>query len=138
MITKLITFVKKSLTLRSCAATACVIFLVGMTACLAQPVEPRRLSDGTRLVEVTAWQWGFDPSVITAKVGETIHVRAASLDVAHTLTCKDLKIDLPIPPKGSTVDFEFTAERAGDFNFICGAPCGPAVSRQKIRLLVTP
>jgi len=110
-----------------------------MTACLVQPKEPKRLPDGTRLVEVTAWQWGFDPSFITARVDETIHLRVTSLDVAHTLTCKDLNIDLLIPAKGATpVDFEFTIQKTGDFIFVCDAPCGPAKSRQKIRLLVTP
>ncbi|MEK8023004.1 MAG: hypothetical protein AAB229_04270 [Candidatus Hydrogenedentota bacterium] len=91
---------------------------------------------GAREIDVTAWQFGFDPRYIQVREGDRIRFRCSSLDVEHTLTSTQLGVSLAIPPRGAEpVEFEFTPP-AGDYVFHCESNCGPAKSQMKLRMVV--
>ncbi|RMH56998.1 MAG: hypothetical protein D6679_07680 [Candidatus Hydrogenedentota bacterium] len=97
-----------------------------------------------REVNLTAWQWGYEPARITVRKGTILRLRARSLDVEHTLTNRALGIDLVIPARKEGEEkgpeagpIEIPATVPGTYAFTCHASCGPARSRQIFKLVVT-
>lgn len=113
-----------------------VFSVVFLSACATDPAMQPPLVRGAREIEVTAWQFGYDPRYIQVQQGDRIRFVCSSLDVAHTLTSKELGVNIAIPPRGAdSVEFEFVPP-LGDYIFHCEAPCGPARSLMKLRMIV--
>lgn len=92
---------------------------------------------GRQLVEVQAWQWGFAPEVVRVRAGVPVRIRAESLDVAHSLLCEEMGLDLRVPAKGTGLgEIVFTPERPGEYVIRCGVDCGPARSRMTMTMIV--
>ncbi len=79
-------------------------------------------ADGTRTVEVVAYQWGYDPPVITVKKGERVRILVTSRDVTHGFQIADYGIDLEVHP-GRWYSAEFTADKPGTFTMRCSVFC---------------
>jgi cytochrome c oxidase subunit II len=77
----------------------------------------------TRVIEVHAQRYAFEPSSITLQRGETIRLRLISDDVPHSLLVQGLGID-ETASKSRPGDLVFTATRTGDFAGRCGRFCG--------------
>ena len=79
--------------------------------------------DAPRTIEVHAKRFSFTPSEITLQVGETVKLRLISDDVAHELVIPDLHVAQEIA-KGHPVEVTIVADKAGDFQGMCGHFCG--------------
>lgn len=72
---------------------------------------------------MTAKNWQFDPSTITVNKGDTVRLKITGSDAAHSFMLKDYNLNVKIEP-GQTQTVEFVADKAGEFSFRCGVPCG--------------
>lgn len=80
-------------------------------------------SEAPRRVEVMAKRYAFEPAEITVKRGDSVELRLTSLDVAHGLRIRELKIDLKVD-KGKTAVTTFTPQTLGTFVGHCSVFCG--------------
>jgi cytochrome c oxidase subunit II len=76
-----------------------------------------------RTIEIHAKRFSFSPSEITLQVGETVKLHLISDDVTHELVIPDLHVAQEIS-KGHPVDVTIAADKAGDFQGMCGHFCG--------------
>lgn len=73
--------------------------------------------------DMTAKNWAFSPAVITVKKGDHVKIKITSVDITHGFNLADFNIKVDLQP-GQTQTVEFTADKAGTFNFRCSVPCG--------------
>jgi cytochrome c oxidase subunit 2 len=92
--------------------------------------------DSSRTIEVHAHRFGFAPSEITVKKGETIRLTLVSDDVPHSLLLKDLGINQAVE-KSHPSEVVFTAKQTGDFQGRCGRFCGNGHGRMTFMVHVT-
>lgn len=83
-----------------------------------QPVAPQ-----TRVIEMQAQRFTFEPSTITVNQGDTVVINFTSVDVTHGLNIPEFGVNL-IAPVGETVTTQFVADTAGTFTFRCSVFCG--------------
>src|SRR6185295_15264566 len=84
---------------------------------------------------VTAKDWEFAPAVITVNKGDTVRLKATSLDKTHGLAIPDFNVNARLEP-GKTQTVEFVADKAGTFSYVCSVFCGEGHSRMKGTLIV--
>ncbi len=70
-------------------------------------------------VTIEAGAFYYKPNVINAKVGDKIKVVMTSKDMMHDFMIDELGVKLPITKSGETNEVEFTATKAGTFEFYC-------------------
>jgi cytochrome c oxidase subunit 2 len=97
-----------------------------------------RSTPSTRVFEVEASRYRFDPDVIEVQAGDRVVLRLRSLDGPHGIAIKGVKARASIPEDGSLVTLEFVARRAGLFPFACNEYCGPGHALMRGRLVVKP
>ncbi len=92
----------------------------------------------TNVIEInmTAKQFGFDPGSVTVKKGDRVRIRITSLDIDHGFAISAYGIDRKIAG-GTTEVIEFTADKEGEFDFVCSIPCGELHRMMKGKLVVT-
>lgn len=106
------------------------------SGCATATGMPQPLAD-RRDVEVTAWSWGYEPTVLQVTQGQRIRMTLRSLDVEHSLVNRSLGIRVIIPPRGSEpVVHEFMAPEFGEYTFHSESASGPGVSQMSMRLVV--
>lgn len=105
-----------------CLKYALAAFLPALTFISTLSPRPAR-ADSPRVIEISAKRFGFTPSQITLKKGETVKLRLASEDVTHGFYMKKLKIDEVIEP-GKPTEIALTPDTAGSFTAICDHFCG--------------
>jgi cytochrome c oxidase subunit II len=93
--------------------------------------------DSVRVIKMTAQQYKYDPSVITVNQGDKVRLEITTKDVTHGFALKEYKIDRKIEPEKTTV-IEFTADKAGTFEFHCSVFCGMGHLGMKGKLIVEP
>jgi cytochrome c oxidase subunit 2 len=110
-------------------ATAGAALLIAGTAGLAY-------GQGTRTIKVSAKKFVFTPSVIQVKRGETIVLELATEDVlmGFSLPGFNMRTDL-IPGKVQTL--KLTADKAGEYDFLCDVFCGSGHEDMSGKLIVT-
>ena len=79
--------------------------------------------NSSRSVQVTARRFAFEPAEITVKRGESVELHLTSIDVAHGLRIRELKIDLHAD-KGKTAETTFTPQTPGTYVGHCSVFCG--------------
>jgi cytochrome c oxidase subunit II len=77
----------------------------------------------TRVIEIHAHRYAFEPSEITIKKGETVELHLITDDVPHSLLISDLGIN-ETATKSHPGDASLTPKNAGDFHGRCGRFCG--------------
>lgn len=82
------------------------------------------LEDDTRVVNIKAFRYGFDPDPIVVRVNEKVRLELRSTDVDHGILIKDFDINLAIPAD-ETVSVEFIPQKTGTFRILCSVSCGP-------------
>ena len=92
---------------------------------------------GVRVIKMTAKQFEYDPSTIRINQGEKVRLEITTKDVTHGFGIKEYKIDSKIEPDKTTV-IEFTADKAGSFEFHCTSFCGMGHFGMKGKLVVSP
>ncbi len=128
-----------------------VLALVG--AALAMLVSMRGSDAETRVIEVTARQYAFDPPRIHVNQGDEVHIKVHSVDVIHgfyleghdinaTVSPQKAKITLEHPTLGKAAEevdeIVFTASRRGKFRYRCSNTCGSMHPFMTGELLVGP
>ncbi len=76
-------------------------------------------SETVTTVTMEAGSFYYKPNVINAKVGEKIKIVMTSKDMMHDFNIDELGVKLPITKAGTTNEVEFTASKAGTFEFYC-------------------
>ena len=74
-------------------------------------------------VQMTAEDFKFIPSVINAKVGDTIKITLIGKDNKHSFSLSAFHENVAVNP-GQTKTFSFKVNKKGTFTFRCGVPCG--------------
>jgi cytochrome c oxidase subunit 2 len=86
-------------------------------------------------VQMTAQKYKFTPDVITVKKGEVVRLIITALDRKHGFKLQEFGIDQKLL-KGQPTTIEFTADKAGTFEFKCSVFCGFGHGRMKGKLVV--
>lgn len=84
---------------------------------------------------MNAKNWQFDPDTITVNKGDTVILKITGADAAHSFMLKDYDLNIKIEP-GQTQTIEFVADKAGEFSFRCGVPCGEGHREMTGKLIV--
>ncbi|OGI16141.1 MAG: hypothetical protein A2878_03240 [Candidatus Moranbacteria bacterium RIFCSPHIGHO2_01_FULL_54_31] len=79
-------------------------------------------------------QYAWEPATITAKKGELVRLIVHNADVLHGLVIPDLGVNQDIPSDGAVV--EFTASKAGTFEFFCSVWCGEGHMEMRGKIVI--
>lgn len=89
----------------------------------------------TKEFNIIAKQFSFEPSTITVNQGDLVKIKIKSIDVAHSITIPDFKINEMLDPN-EEISFEFIADKTGEFNFFCMVYCGEGHGEMGGKLIV--
>jgi cytochrome c oxidase subunit II len=119
------------------------MILIGLTilsAASARTVAQVAKDAGARVqgvheIQVTLRKYEFSPGSLRVRKGEQVKLVLAAADHDHGFKLDDFNINQKIP-KGTTVVVEFTADKAGTFQFRCSSVCGLGHRNMKGTLVV--
>jgi cytochrome c oxidase subunit 2 len=105
-----------------------LIALTILSAASARTVVQAAEDSGTSTgevheIQVTLRKYEFGPGSLRVKKGERVKLVMTAMDHDHGFKLDDFNINQKIP-KGTTVVVEFTADKAGTFQFRCSTVCG--------------
>jgi cytochrome c oxidase subunit II len=119
------------------------MMLMGLTFLSA--VSPRTVAQvakdagaeiqGVHEIQVTLRKYEFSPGALHVRKGEQVRLIMAAVDHDHGFRLDDFQINQKIP-KGTTAIVEFTADKAGTFQFHCSNVCGLGHRNMKGTLVV--
>lgn len=69
--------------------------------------------------DVEAGSFYYKPNEIKVKVGDKVKINLTSVDMMHDFNIDELGVDMPIVKSGNSASVEFTASKAGTFEFYC-------------------
>jgi cytochrome c oxidase subunit II len=90
---------------------------------------------GVHEIQVTLRKYEFSPGSLRVRKGEQVKLVMVAADHDHGFKLDDFDINQKIP-KGKTVVVEFTADKAGTFQFRCSSVCGLGHKGMKGTLVV--
>jgi cytochrome c oxidase subunit 2 len=90
---------------------------------------------GVHEIQVTLRKYEFSPGSLRVRKDEQVKLIMAAADHDHGFKLDDFNINQKIP-KGTTVVVEFTADKAGTFQFRCSSVCGLGHKGMKGTLVV--
>ena len=90
---------------------------------------------GVHEIRVTLRKYEFSPGSLRVRKGEQVKLVMTAADHDHGFKLDDFNINQKIP-KGTTVVVEFTADKAGSFQFRCSSVCGIGHRNMKGTLVV--
>ncbi len=115
--------------------TACLLASLPALAGLARQAPGAGQEAGVHEIQMTARKYKFDPGVITVKKGDVVRLIITAQDRKHGFQLKEFGIDQELP-KGTPTTVEFTADKAGTFEFKCSVFCGFGHGKMKGKLVV--
>ncbi|WML42673.1 cupredoxin domain-containing protein [Neobacillus sp. PS3-40] len=118
---------------------ASVLMVLMLSACGSNTKQTDNSSTATTTatkgdvveIKVTAKDFEFDKKVIHVKKGDKVKITLQSDDGGHGLAIPDYNID--IQGNGSA---EFTADKAGTFEYHCSLMCGAGHAKMTGKLIV--
>jgi cytochrome c oxidase subunit 2 len=119
------------------------MMLIGLTifsAASARTVAQVAKDAGTGVqavheIQMTLRRYEFSPGSLRVRKGERVKLVMAATDHDHGFKLDDFNVNQKIP-KGTTVVVEFTADKAGTFQFHCSNVCGLGHRNMKGTLVV--
>ena len=107
------------------------MMLIGLTilsAASARTVAQVAKNAGTGVqrvheIQVTLRKYEFSPGALRVRKGEQVRLILAAVDHDHGFKLDDFDVNQKVL-KGTTVVVEFTADKAGTFQFRCSSVCG--------------
>jgi cytochrome c oxidase subunit 2 len=84
------------------------------------PVTP---TQGVHEIQVMLKKYEFSPGSLHVKKGERVKLIMAAVDHDHGFKLDDFGVNQKVR-KGTTATVEFTADKAGTFQFRCSTVCG--------------
>jgi len=125
----LLAIITLSLFLVSCASTQ-----------KSQTTEPNAqgpaASETIKEISMEMSQFSFSPDTITVKKGEKVKITVTSKDVTHSLLIPEFNVNSGPVAKDQSGAVEFTADKAGAFDFRCATVCGVGHKDMKGTLIV--
>ncbi|MBI4153814.1 cupredoxin domain-containing protein [Candidatus Woesearchaeota archaeon] len=97
--------------------------------------EQNMMGGELKQFSVKAFRFGFEPSTLTVKQGDTVFLQATTADVKHGLTIREYGVDLELEP-GEEQTAVFVADKKGTFEMFCSVPCGSGHSSMQGQLIV--
>jgi heme/copper-type cytochrome/quinol oxidase subunit 2 len=132
---------------------AAVLLIVGAGAVgrmVPQPSAPPQ----ERRIKMTVRQYAYDPAVLRVNLGDTVRLRATSVDVIHGLYLEGYDLNIKIIPDSPYLELSypsrpeepakkveevvFVADRTGKFRYRCSHTCGAMHPFMQGELLVAP
>ena len=86
-------------------------------------------------IDVTAYNWGYEPKEIVLKKGEPVKLTLISKEGDHGLGSKDLCFDLEASP-GKAQSVEITPNEVGEYTAKCTMPCGSGHKKMFLKIKV--
>jgi cytochrome c oxidase subunit 2 len=86
-------------------------------------------------IQLTLRKYEFNPGSLRVRKGERVKLVMTAADHDHGFKLDDFDVNQKIP-KGTTVVVEFTADKAGTFQFRCSNVCGLGHKNMKGTLVV--
>jgi len=122
------------ITKRRCGS---ILVLGALVTCVAGTAlaAGQATSSGYHEFTMTAKNYEFDPGVITVKKGEKVRLIITATDCDHEFRLDAFDIN-QVLKKGDPETIEFTADKAGTFEFKCSVYCGKGHRRMKGKLVV--
>ena len=105
---------------RSLAAIAVLLALPHLGLARA----PRARQAASRILEVTAKRYSYDPAQVDVQEGEHVTLLVKSADGVHGIEIKGLNIKREIPRGGDPIAITFTAGAPGRYPILCSEYCG--------------
>ena len=90
---------------------------------------------GAHEIQVTLRRYEFNPGSLRVRKGEQVRLILAAVDHDHGFKLDDFNVNQKVL-KGTTVVVEFTADKAGTFQFRCSSVCGLGHRNMKGTLVV--
>jgi heme/copper-type cytochrome/quinol oxidase subunit 2 len=108
--------------------TAMFIGLTFLSAASARTVAQIAKDAGTSMrgiheIQVALRKYEFSPGSLRVRKGEQVKLIMTAADHDHGFKLDEFDINQQIP-KGTTIVVEFTADKAGTFQFRCSSVCG--------------
>jgi len=82
-------------------------------------VEDDTMMQEVTTIDMTGNDFSFDPSEINVKVGEKVRVVLNAVDMPHDFVVDELDVKTKTAQPGETVEVEFTATEAGEYEYYC-------------------
>lgn len=98
------------------AALGLTVGAVGRLALV--PVAPTEAQERVRAFLVSAKRYAFDPARIEVQQDDLVRIELRAEDIPHSFTIDEYRISKRAAP-GTTLVFEFRADRAGSFRYYC-------------------
>lgn len=98
--------------------------LVVVTLVFALSVFTQTETPETKVFELTAEKYKFEPSKITVSKGDKVVLKIKSKDTTHGITVSDFGQKRALINKDEVTTVEFVADKAGIFEYRCTKFCG--------------
>lgn len=99
------------------------------------PGDAEAESRPTTTVQMIAENWKWIPDLIRVKKGTEVTLVVEGWDAPHTFVLKEFGVKVPIP-EGKKTKVTFLADKAGEFKWKCGRPCGNGCPKMRGKLIV--
>ncbi len=96
-----------------------------------------QISNGIRVVKMTAKQFEYIPEPVVVISGESVELDITSIDVTHGFDLPSYKINMELKPKETEV-VTFKAGEKGVYPFYCSVFCGLGHGDMRGNLIVLP
>lgn len=102
-----------------------------------QVVSLEQPEKNVKEINMTAFQFGFDPNTITVNKGDKVIIHLINKDLPHGLNLDEFDVHIAPAPKGEVRTVEFIADKVGTFFYFCNNPyCGEGHNRQIGKFIV--
>lgn len=78
---------------------------------------------GSRSIDLTLRQWGYEPGIITVQQGDRVTLHVHSMDVTHGFYLDAYGVQAVVNPD-TPETVTFIADKPGRFTFRCNFTCG--------------
>jgi cytochrome c oxidase subunit 2 len=102
--------------------------MIGIVSGAGEPRQEPPPADGeTKVFEVVARRFAFEPATIEVTEGDRVRLVVRSADGPHGVEIKAFKVKKAVPrakPGDSPITIEFVAASSGEFPILCSEYCG--------------
>ncbi len=98
--------------------------LVVAILALALPIFTQEGTGETKVFEITAKKYAFEPSKITVNKGDKVVLKIKSIDTTHGITISEFGLKRALIEKDAVTTVEFVADKVGVFEYRCTNFCG--------------
>lgn len=106
-----------------------VLLLAFTSGYNAQESKPENAEADVKEFEIKAFRFGYSPDTITVNKGDKVRVIIENTDTLHGIRIPSLGV-------AGNEALEFSAETAGEFEWLCNVMCGSGHREMKGKLIV--